>query len=242
MIDEMLEEGDNLNGVTTGVTAKGDNQVDSRNDHISSFSDKGDNGDNLKSNKEGLPHHSPPPHGRRSADSESLDQVVTPPCSSTYSCPETPTMTTSQGVTTSKSQTQTVTTSSFPSPKKWDDPSTLKKRANHCKQELMSCGTKEEIDELMRFGTYSEEEYYWVWKNLLNPQEKARMDAIANTEQQSLNLDSDVSIQIGDKVFIKDEKLEGTILQITKTKYPYLVKDENGGNNWYSFQELLVSY
>ena len=115
------------------------------------------------------------------------------------------------------------------------------KLATKCKERLLACQTQEDIEAFKSHSGFSENEYKWVWHNLLSKSEKARLVAIANTQQQTLSFDShpETFIQVGDKVWISKEQQQGTILQIHYEKqYFYRVHDQKGFTGWHSYSEL----
>ena len=68
-----------------------------------------------------------------------------------------------------------------------------------------------------------------------------KMTTKETTDDDKIKTDDKTSpFKIGDKVWLRDEKLEGEIININKSSYPYKVKDVNGGTNCYCRQELRL--
>lgn len=177
-VEELLE-GDNHKD--NHKDSYGDNLVNYQKPDISSNLSNGDNRDNLKTEKDDINKETSPPTNLPSK-SEPLKQVV-PSCSPN---PEKPMKTESEKVTTQNQQDKYKT---YPSTRS-DDSRHKQKRANKCKEQLLACQTKADLDAFKASGDFSENEYKWVWHNLLTGKEQARITAIAKTEQQELSWDN----------------------------------------------------
>lgn len=225
-VEEMLEGDNGDNGVTT----EGDNLTNSQNDHILGISEKGDNGDNLKQtfSKTKEPTTSPTEVGGQNL--KSSDQVVTPVTLEG----ENPTVTESKQVVTPTNQVVTPSPdfSSYPS-RNSDDRRHKEKRATKCKEQMLACQTKEQIDKFKADSGFSENEYKWVWNNLLTSQEKAKISAIAKTDQLEL---TDIPVKPGDiitmKALISDRTYRGKVTKVEDgNKYRSIKYKEEGREN-----------
>jgi len=107
---------------------------------------------------------------------------------------------------------------SYPSTRS-NDSRHKQKRATKCKEQLLACQTKADLDAFKTSGEFSENEYKWVWHNLLSGAEQSRITAIANTEQPSLNFDltyEDLQVGIKVKVIKSDHHLCDRTGEVTR--------------------------
>jgi putative DNA primase/helicase len=232
-VEEMLEGDNGDNGGTT----KGDNLTNAQSPDISSIPEKGEKGDNLNCKKSKLePSTSDATY--RGLNTKSSDQAVTPVTPKA----ETPDTTESERVTT---QNKGDNYDSYPATRS-DDSRHKEKRANKCKKQLLACQTKADLDKFKTESGFSENEYKWVWHNLLTGKEKARINAIANTDQLDLSQASNKSappkledLAIGDKVWVKSYQVSGEIkkIDLTASKYPLQI-DHPYFLSWFSLSDL----
>ena len=104
--------------------------------------------------------------------------------------------------------------SSYPSTRS-DDYRHKEKQATKCKEQLLACQTKEDLDKFKADSGFSENQYKWVCHNLLTGKEKARLTAIAKTDQLEL---TDIPVEKGDIItmaaLIGSNTYKGTVTKV----------------------------
>ena len=90
-----------------------------------------------------------------------------------------------QAVTGGKGDYSSLDFSTYPS-RNSDDYRHKEKRANKCKEQMLACQTKQQLDAFKASGNFSHSEIKWVWNNLMSKQEKSKVKAISDTNQAEL--------------------------------------------------------
>jgi hypothetical protein len=87
-----------------------------------------------------------------------------------------------------------------------DDERHKQKRATKCKEQMLACRTKEELETFKAESGYSETEIKWVWNNFLTNGEKEKVKAVSDSSQGDLFEQADqptdftLPVQVGDKI------------------------------------------